>query len=373
MKEVVNRFSLSLDTRLWNKSISVKKNDTLTRVLHVTLVKDGEVYSLENILVAAIKCIKPDNTLVYNDCAIVGNEIQYVISNQTIAAEGTVTCEMVLSDDQGQILTTPQFYIEVYDDLFGSEALESANEYKGIEKIAADCESAKNQCNAAVKRTEYTAEQITENMERSAELATQVSEAAQSIETQVSEVMQYAIHAEDVGMQAQTSATQAQESAASAAKTAQSVAESVMATTLSEANAKASAEKAESTVEGIENYIEESSEYAAQSDKSAQEARQSALLSQSYANGSSGAREGEQDDNAKRYCNLAKTYTEQATQAYEGSVQAGKEAVEQLKNAVSENVATFAVNMETGHLEYTGGTLTFGCDDKGHLKWEVTV
>ena len=215
MKEVVNRFSLSLDTRLWNKSISVKKNDTLTRVLHVTLVKDGEVYSLENILVAAIKCIKPDNTLVYNDCAIVGNEIQYVISNQTIAAEGTVTCEIVLSDAEGQILTTPQFYIEVYDDLFGSEVLESTNEYKGIEKVAADCESAKNQCNAAVKRTEYTAEQVLENMDRITELADQVSESAQTIETKASEVKLYADNAEDAGIQAQSSATQAQESAAS--------------------------------------------------------------------------------------------------------------------------------------------------------------
>ena len=51
-----------------------------------------------------------------------------------------------------------------------------------------------------------------------------------------------------------------------------------------------------------------------------------------------------------------------------------EQILEQINEAVDANVASFTLNLETGHMEYTGGRFAFMLNtDTGHLEWEVAV
>lgn len=129
MQEVRNKLKLSLDRPLSRCSVSVKKNDTFTRTLYITLVNNGSVYVLDNVQVAAVKAVKPDGHRIYNTCIIRDNEIIYQMTNQTICVPGTVHCELKLFGYDGETLTTAEFSIEVYENLFDDGELESVDEY----------------------------------------------------------------------------------------------------------------------------------------------------------------------------------------------------------------------------------------------------
>ena len=51
-----------------------------------------------------------------------------------------------------------------------------------------------------------------------------------------------------------------------------------------------------------------------------------------------------------------------------------EQILSQINEAVDINVASFTLNLETGHMEYTGGRFAFMLNtDTGHLEWEVAV
>lgn len=151
MRDVTEKIILDLDRKTMNHSVSMKLGDTKTRELCITLKNCGVVYPLDGTLFAIIKAIKPDGTKVYNDCVIRGNEIRYTVKNQVIAMEGVVTCELELYGSDGSLLTSPQFYIEVYKDLFSDNVVESENEYSGIQEALKICQEAQSaSCDAKV-------------------------------------------------------------------------------------------------------------------------------------------------------------------------------------------------------------------------------
>ena len=51
-----------------------------------------------------------------------------------------------------------------------------------------------------------------------------------------------------------------------------------------------------------------------------------------------------------------------------------EQALSQIEDAIDTNVPSFNLNLETGHMEYTGGRFEFKMNtDTGHLEWEVAV
>ncbi len=77
-------------------------------------------------------------------------------------------------------------------------------------------------------------------------------------------------------------------------------------------------------------------------------------LSESYAHGGTGEREGEDADNAKYYSELAKKYSDVA------------------ENVIDVSRPNFTVDLETGHLLYSGGRFDFNVEN-GHLLWGMVL
>ena len=111
---------------------------------------------------------------------------------------------------------------------------------------------------------------------------------------------------------------------------------------------------------------------ASQAKSSEENAAIDAKLSQSYAVGGSGIRGGEDTDNSKYYKEQAELSATQSSDLLEDIKKEHTDTLKDIEDAVSGKIADFKVDLETGHLLYTGGAFNFHVNN-GHLNWEVAI
>lgn len=111
---------------------------------------------------------------------------------------------------------------------------------------------------------------------------------------------------------------------------------------------------------------------ASQAKSSEENAAIDAKLSQSYAVGGSGIRDGEDTDNSKYYKEQAEQSATQSSDLLEDIRKEHTDTLKDIEDAVTGKIAEFHVDLETGHLLYTGGAFNFHVNN-GHLNWEVAV
>lgn len=175
--DVINNIRLDINKEMQRVSVSVRKNDTKTRRLDVTLVDHGTVVSLENVSTAILMAEKPDGTQLYNDCVMVGDEIQYTITTQTINIIGEVRCQIQVTYFDGSVITSPEFVIAVYEKAVTDEAVESLNEYSAIAQLVAQAEESEENAEAAAESAQ-AAQTEAESAQSAAETAQNVAETA---------------------------------------------------------------------------------------------------------------------------------------------------------------------------------------------------
>lgn len=112
--------------------IHVKQGDIKSRQLSIYLYNNSVPYKIENGVTAVLRAIKPDLTLVYDDCEISGNIIKHPMTAQMLAVPGTVNCELTLYGAGGEVLFTPQFDVYVSDTLLSDDDIVSSNEFSAL-------------------------------------------------------------------------------------------------------------------------------------------------------------------------------------------------------------------------------------------------
>ena len=111
---------------------------------------------------------------------------------------------------------------------------------------------------------------------------------------------------------------------------------------------------------------------ASQAKSSEENAAIDAKLSQSYAVGGSGIRDGEDTDNSKYYKEQAEMSATQSSDLLKDIKKEHTDTLKDIEDAVNGKIADFKVDLETGHLLYTGGAFNFHVNN-GHLNWEVAI
>ena len=111
---------------------------------------------------------------------------------------------------------------------------------------------------------------------------------------------------------------------------------------------------------------------ASQAKSSEENAAIDAKLSQSYAVGGSGIRGGEDTDNSKYYKEQAELSATQSSDLLKDIKKEHTDTLKDIEDAVNGKIADFKVDLETGHLLYTGGAFNFHVNN-GHLNWEVAI
>ena len=81
------RISLDMNESTSQSFLNVRKSDTARKLLF-TLSDNGKAYQIGSGCTAVFRAKKPDGTILYNNCSVNGNIIEYELTNQTISAEG---------------------------------------------------------------------------------------------------------------------------------------------------------------------------------------------------------------------------------------------------------------------------------------------
>lgn len=96
--------------------------------IEIAIVNAGAPVDTDG-MTARIRASKPDNTNVYNNCAVDGGRVIYDVTTQTVSAAGKVMFQLELSRN-GKVLYTPIFYGYVSNNI--AAGVESSNEYNAF-------------------------------------------------------------------------------------------------------------------------------------------------------------------------------------------------------------------------------------------------
>lgn len=160
------RISLDMNESTSQSFLNVRKSDSARKLLF-TLSDNGKAYQIGSGCTAVFRAKKPDGTILYNNCSINGNVIEYEITNQTISAEGIVECEVTLYGDDGRQITSPRFNIVVNDTIYADDEVESQNEFTqltqailGANNLNIDVERSGEGTAITITKKDGTSEQV---------------------------------------------------------------------------------------------------------------------------------------------------------------------------------------------------------------------
>ena len=132
MRKVEHRLRLDL-LRGGNQGyIRVKRGENGARRLAIALYMHSVPYMADAGTTAVFRAIKPDNTKLFNSTTITDNVVTVGLTTQTVAALGTVRCELSIYGTNNELLYSPQFDIIVEDYLYSDTAVESTDEYTDL-------------------------------------------------------------------------------------------------------------------------------------------------------------------------------------------------------------------------------------------------
>ena len=132
MRKVEHRLRLDL-LRGGNQGyIRVKRGENGARRLAIALYMHSVPYMADAGTTAVFRAIKPDNTQLFNSATITDNVVTVGLTTQTVAALGTVRCELSIYGTNNELLYSPQFDIIVEDYLYSDTAIESTDEYTDL-------------------------------------------------------------------------------------------------------------------------------------------------------------------------------------------------------------------------------------------------
>lgn len=113
-------------------AVIVKHGERRTRLLRMRLYNGSTFVPIDEGNACVLRGIKPDESVVFNECAVVDGAAEQAISEQMMAAPGAVECELVVYGPDGGVLTSPRFDIYVEDILYPDGTVESTDEFTGL-------------------------------------------------------------------------------------------------------------------------------------------------------------------------------------------------------------------------------------------------
>lgn len=150
---LIKKINLDIEDGSISHAVNLQKMGVGDRI-EIFLRRSGTPYRPDSAMSARMLAKKPDGKTLYNDCEIDGDKIIYIITTQTIAAAGTVGCQLRLTSETEDIYL-PKFDITVSDNI--KAEIESADEYSALMSLleyAQEKESVKNRVNNLFNSTD---------------------------------------------------------------------------------------------------------------------------------------------------------------------------------------------------------------------------
>ncbi len=142
MDKVVQQITLDVAGRNLYKYVYAKQGDSGSRFVKATILADGKVMQIGSGMTAKFRAEKPDGKAILNPATVNDDgTVTVELTKQTLAADGVVDADIVISSASGEELSTVSFKIEVEKAPFGSLA-DSKNEMLVLQKLIEDSEDA---------------------------------------------------------------------------------------------------------------------------------------------------------------------------------------------------------------------------------------
>ena len=134
MRKVEHRLRLDLQMQKGSSQgyIRVKRGENGARRLSIALYMHSVPYIADTGTTVTFRAVKPDGTKLFNSATIADNVVTVGLTTQTVAALGTVKCELSIYGTNNEVLYSPQFDIIVEDYLYSDTAIESTDEYTDL-------------------------------------------------------------------------------------------------------------------------------------------------------------------------------------------------------------------------------------------------
>ncbi len=322
----IDNILLDINREKVKASISVRYGDTKTRSLHCTLVNKGSLVRLQNAIFAELLIKKADGKETDNDMVIYENELQYTWRTQDVNALGENVCQIMVTFDDGGVVTSPEFSMYVHKKVLNQRVQESMNEYTAITQQLVDTKKYAGEASksaASAEQSEKAAGAIYENMILVSEQYVQ----------NVTGIMNEARQSAD---EAAESASQAYQSKESAANT---YAEVVKVSNEYLENIAEIKQAVDDSKSAASTYAENAGEYKNAAEVSATEAGEHERAAELFAN-SANEKAGmtvlaadsakQSENNSFEYKNLAEEYAENAALSEQKADEHQKKAKEYL-------------------------------------------
>lgn len=122
--------------------VYAKQYDNNMRIIKANLYANGQPYTVQSGFAVNVRMAKPDGTYVYNPALeISGTYVLIVLTQQMLAVAGECPAEIEVVQG-GNVLSTATFVICVAADPIPEDAIESTDEFKTIQELAAEVEAA---------------------------------------------------------------------------------------------------------------------------------------------------------------------------------------------------------------------------------------
>lgn len=196
MNKVIHKIILDMKSIISQQTIDIQRYDT-GRKLAITLTDDGRVYQIAPGCRAVFTASKPDGAILFNECLIVGNTIEFdlAINPQVSNVVGEVKCEIRLYGADGTLITSPCFSILVDKTVYtDGDVIESSSEFSALSKVIADANESIQGANEAIANAESVVSKSVVDAETKVNNAvsnanTAVSKAASDAEKAVEEAV----------------------------------------------------------------------------------------------------------------------------------------------------------------------------------------
>lgn len=136
---------LDINKRLYEK-ITAKQGDTKSRFLLFHLLDGASPFSLVNRTVR-VYGLKPDKKEIFNDLKIVDankGHCELELTNQALAIIGDLDLELAIYEGESKLTSIP-FTVDVLKSINSTNAIESSNEYKALDRSLTKVEEWNNE------------------------------------------------------------------------------------------------------------------------------------------------------------------------------------------------------------------------------------
>ena len=132
------RISLDIHSTTSNVRLRCKRGDT-SRIICVTLTENGFPYHIGDDCYAVFTATKFDGNIVFNNCEINDNVIEYKFTPQTAAVPGVMKCEIKLYGADDELITSPSFILAVSDTAYDEgDEIESEKEVDALTHLISE-------------------------------------------------------------------------------------------------------------------------------------------------------------------------------------------------------------------------------------------